>query len=693
MAELTLPDGTTITVSDTPTEQERALIRKMLPSISGQLPKRTPMEAIKHYGPEAAKVAGSSIYNGLVALPRLAGLASQGVEALTPWQEPPGIGKVLGPLDEKVRTALQPESEGGQYAARVGESVVAGVAGPGGLANPVKSAAIGGGAGVGAEASADAFGDNTLTRVMGGLAGGGLTGIGTSAFTNRGSLARETLADVRPRDLETARQRMMAAELEGNALNLSQAMPRASNIDSLVNSLAQSPSGRRTTEMLRNQPKTVAFEAENAVANLPGRIVPQQTAANSAQDAMTRVIADGMQEAGAAWRRFAPEGAEFTQSGVARLDNELAKMANLYPNQEAAAMIDTVRRNLLRPKAPETDTGPQILTMFGQPIRTAPEAPKYLTDAFQVKGAVDDVLQNYGARNLNTPVLTGTMARRAQEVREQVRRLIDEEVPELKQANEAYETYMSEVVEPMKDSVIGRLAGRSGSQDGIEAATSKLFTVFNKGTIPGSAPSDILTLEKAFRKAGTPEQFQDAAKSWLVTKLDDALKSKDNREPEAIASKLRQMWGNPRMADSSSKGLEDMLIGLARSQGLKDETEYLRGFHRFMEYVSDAARRPSSVSGSSSAELRDVAGEAATNRLGTFSIMTPIRQPALAWSTFLQNDALKAMDELLTSSSGIDTLIRLGKEQPYSQGSLTAMATFLGTNASVQSGGNPPALP
>jgi Tfp pilus assembly protein PilV len=274
------------------------------------------------------------------------------------------------------------------------------------------------------------------------------------------------------------------------------------------------------------------------------------------------------------------------------------------------------------------------------------------------------------------------------------REIIDLEAPGLTSANKAYEDYISQVVEPMKDSVIGRLAGRKGSVDGVEAATTKLFKVFNKGTLPGSNVSEILTLERTFRQAGRPEEYQNAVKTWMVDKLDSVIRSsKDNRAPDNMASQLKVLFGNPREATSTTKGLEDMLVGLARSQGVEDQAAYLKGFRQFMEYTTEAARRPSSVTGMSAADVTETAGQAATNRLGRFSVMTPIRQPALAWSSLLQNDALKTLDELLTSSQGVETLIKLGKSQPYSQAAITAMATFLGTNAAAQSQYNADGLP
>ena len=699
MPTVKMPDGSMVELPDNPTEEQRAFLRTLVPSAAAQLPPRTTEEAFKHYGTEAAKIGGTAVYGAATAFPRLWNMGGKAIEAMIPGEVDPkfqefkdaGDAQVTG-LDNKIRTALMPTSSEAQTAARVGEATVGAFMGPGGFAAPLKTALIGGGSGVGAEIAADALGDNAVSRMIGGLAGGGLTGLATNPLTNRGALSREVLADVRPEDLEIARARMIAAEMEGRPITLAQAMPRASNIDTAVDTLANSRQGVRTTNILRNQPQVVAFGAEEAVQRLPGTVISRQQAANQAQEVMSDLISTGIDNAGKAWRAIAPQNAAFSEHSMHVLANKLAGMANLYPGTARAAMLDAVRKNLLA-QVDEVDNAPEILNMFGKPLRDKPVQPKYLTDALQVKGAIDSILENFGSQNNISTSGERILNRQAQEVRALFKDMIDLEAPQLAAANEAFSTHLSQIVDPMKKSVIGRISGRKGAQDGAEAATSKLFTVFDQGTLPGTSSSEILTLERAYRQAGDPEGFQDAVKSWMVARLDKALKSPDNREPTNIAETLRGLFGNPRMADSASKGMEDMLVGLARSQGIKDEDHYLKGFRQFMEYVSDVARRPSSVSGLSAAGMRDVAGQGALNRLGRFSIMTPVRQPILAWSTFLENDALKAMDELLTSSSGIDTLIKLGKAQPYSQSALTAMATFLGTNASIQSAANPPELP
>jgi len=686
MPVVKMPDGQLVEMPDNPTPEQQAALRLILAKGATAPAAATPKQESSGLG-ETARVIGKSIYGGLTSLPRFVMQAGDWLEEKMPtpdWTKIPipGYGKIAE-ADKAVREAAEPKTKSGKVIGNIGEAAVGAIASPGGLAAPIKSAIIGASSGAGSEAAAKLFGDNAVTRVLGGVAGGLTGGLATAAKTNRGTLAREALADARSEDLAVAVERMKAARDAGIPINLSQAMPRASNIDAYVDALANSKHGRNVTEQLRKQPQQIAFGAEEQMANLPGQIRMPQVLANNAQEAAEASIRQGMDQATKAWQKFAPQGAAIPEGVVANFDEQLKAMAAKYPNTAQADLINDVRSALKTGQ--QTTGGSPLLDAAGNLINPPTKGPAYLTDALQVKGAIDDVLQNFGARKLNTPGLQGKELRRAQEVRGMFRDMIDLEVPQLAQANKAYEAVMSGVVDPLKKSVVGRVAGRVGANAAQEAPQARLFSVFEKGTVPGATSSEILTMEKAFRNAGQPEVFQDAAKSWLAGKVSTALKSTDNRMPENIGERLRVAFGDPRQLDQTSKGFEDVLAGLARSQGVP-EAQYVKGFKNFMEIVSDAARRPGSVRGVTPGEVKEMASEGVFKRLGQVSVMTPIRQPALKWASFLEADALSTMDKLLTTPEGVATLVKLGKQPPKSHAAVATMATFLGTNAAVQSG-------
>lgn len=667
MPVVKMPDGQLVDMPDNPTPQQQAALRAIL-SKGATAPAAPAKEEPSSLG-EAARVVGKSIYGGLTSLPRFVMQAGDWLEEKMPtpdWTKIPIPGyEQITAVDKSIRQAVEPETKAGKVVGNIGEAAVGAIASPGGLAAPIRSAIIGASSGAGSEAAAAAFGDNALTRVAGGLAGGLTGGLVTAAKTNRGTLAREALADARPEDLAVAVERMKVARDAGIPINLSQAMPRASNIDAYVDALANSKHGRNVTEQLRKQPQQIAFGAEEQMANLPGQIRMPQVLANNAQEAATSAIDAAKRARTNAWQKAYDDGllqsGQLTvpQEAVAAAYQKLGDLAASVPNTSKAKMLEDIRGRLL------TDEG-------------------FITEPLQLNEILKDAAGRLKPVNLAT---SGLDAGAAKWVGKQVSALRDDfgaAFEPIQKANAAYQA-ATPAVDAMKKSVVGRIAGRAGAQDALESPQTKLFSVFEKGTTPGATSSEILTLEKAFRQAGQPEVFQDAAKSWLAGKVSSALKSTDNRMPENIGERLRVAFGDPRQLDQTSKGFEDALAGLARSQGAP-EAQYVKGFKHFMEIVSDAARRPGSVRGVTPGEVKEMASEGVFKRLGQVSVMTPIRQPALKWASFLEADALSTMDKLLTTPEGVATLVKLGKQPPKSHAAVTTMATFLGTNAAVQGG-------
>ena len=668
MPVVKMPDGQLVEMPDNPTPEQQAALRAILAKGATAPAVAAPKQESSGLG-ETARVIGKAIYGGLTSLPRFVMQAGDWLEEKMPtpgWTKIPipGYGKIAE-ADKAIREAVEPKTKSGKVIGNIGEATVGAIASPGGLAAPIKSAIIGASSGAGSEAAAAAFGNNAVTRVLGGVAGGLTGGLITAAKTNRGTLAQEALSDARLEDLAVAVERMKAARDAGIPINLSQAMPRGSNIDAYVDALANSKHGRNVTEQLRKQPQQIAFGVEEQMANLPGQIRMPQVLANNAQEAATAAIDAAKRTRTNAWQKAYDDG--LLQSGqltvpetaVSAAYQKLTDLANSVPNTSKAKMLMDLRERLVTPDG-------------------------FITEPLQLNEILKDAAGRLKPVNLAS---SGLDAGVAKWVGKQISALRDDfgaAFEPIQKANAVYQA-ATPAVDALKKSVVGRVAGRSGAQDTLEAPQSRLFSVFDKGTVPGATSSEILTLEKAFRNAGQPEVYQDAAKSWLAGKVSTALKSTDNRMPENIGERLRVAFGDPRQLDQTSKGFEDVLAGLARSQGVP-EAQYVKGFKNFMEIVSDAARRPGSVRGVTPGEVKEMASEGVFKRLGQVSVMTPIRQPALKWASFLEADALSTMDKLLTTPEGVATLVKLGKQPPKSHAAVTTMATFLGTNAATQGG-------
>ncbi|UOF77838.1 hypothetical protein [Bacteriophage sp.] len=575
----------------------------------------------------------------------------------------------------------QPVTSGEKYLASSIEGVTSALAGPGGAAKPLLTAAAGGGAGVGSEAAAQTLGDSWWARLLGGFAGATPVGLGASLRKNGPQLARETLKDIPELDLRRAQQRMQQVNDSGaGSINFSQAMDIPSEVDSLVNSLASSRFAPNVKAQLNKQPGQVVMAADAAQAGLPGEVRSLQTAANNAQQSASDVVKLEIEEAGKLWRDKAPQGSVLPPEAVAALDARLAKIAKNNPNLEAAKVIEDVRKNALtnpefRAQTESPLGGGLVSSKIKKPVSEAPN-DKFLTDALDLKNAIRDHLDNYGARTNATGTVDANTLRVAQQVRNEFRAVLEKYAPKLLEADAAYSGHISNVVDPLRKSEVGRLAGKVGATDTAEASVAKLVGIFDRGTVPGSKNSEILSMQRALAK--TPEgnaNFQDAVKSWLASRLSKATEPQAGRTPLTVAQKLEDVFGSPRQSNTKWQGTKDMLVALARSRNLPDG-DLLRGFQATMEFITSAAKRPGAV-GEAATDIRAVAQGEAPNLLrpSQASMAYGIREKLKSMG---QADAYRFIDNLITTPEGVDTLIKLGKTPVMSNKAATLMAAALG---------------
>jgi len=462
-----------------------------------------------------AKQAGSAMLRGLATLPAMAAQSGIATDPGRYGANPPS------PMADVNQLGLAPQTTPEKYGYGALEAASGAAIGPGILAAPARTLAVGGASGLGAEAGGQLTDDNPLGRLLGGLAGGVGASLPSMVKTTRQGLVNETLRDVSEEQLRAAQAEMQAVRESGAGnINLSQAMTTPSNIDSTVEALASSRYGQEVQKQLQAQPEQASFAAEAAVSQLPGTQRSPQMAANNMQAAASDAIAQEYKVAGQKWQEKAPQGSVVPEVAIQQLDQQLKKLAEQYPNTSGAALIMDARRALLNPQKSAQSATPGIVDAQGRPMNPPAKAPKYLNDALQLKNALEDSLNTFGSRKLNTPGLDAKNLRRAQEVREAFRTILGEYAPKLLEADQAYSSHISSVVDPLKQSEIGRIAGRSGYSSDAEASLAKVTALFEKGTVPGARNSEILSAQKALAK--TPEGnrvFQDAFKTYVRGKL------------------------------------------------------------------------------------------------------------------------------------------------------------------------------
>lgn len=573
------------------------------------------------------------------------------------------------------QTIPTPKNDGpGRGLIRAGlEGAGGAMTGPGVAAGPIRAALTGGMAGLGGEVAADVTGSE-MARLPGAVAGGGVMGLLGAPKTTRGALVREVTKNLDDTDLASGQQFMANARQEGVDLNLSQAMRKPSDVDSMVETLANSRHGQGVVSGLRGQPDQVTAGINRKVGALPGQVQQPQVIANRAQEASDEAIRSGLKLASNAWMKHAPQGSAIPPQMIADLDKRLSALARQYPNTSGADLINDARQALV---TGTTKPGPVGAGKITSTMSKGKPAPNYLTDALQLKGALEDALNTYGSRKLNTSGLDSTNLRRAQEVREAFRDVLGTHAPKLAAADAAYSDVMKTVVNPMKKSVVGRVAGVRGADDAVEAVQGKLFSLFDRGTIPGGGRSEILTLEKSMRK-NDPGAFLDGGKTWLSKIVGEAVQRKGGRTSENTAANLESLIGS----EVKRQGMKDVLVGMARAQGLPDET-YVPGMMNMLKYISAAAKRPGRASGLSPDDLDQASRNKAIGGAGNFSLIAPFRQVFRNLDDALNADAYKFMDRLLTTPEGVATLRQLAKQPVMSKAAANTISTFLAAETST----------
>lgn len=670
MLLVTMPDGQLFAMPDNPSPEQLA-------SLQAIAQKQSRIEGVK----EAGRVFDQTVRGGLTSLPRLAkdlfeatGGKRRAEEAEQELPELFRRSEAMRAQDaaavaalEQLVTPTKPKTKSGQVVGNIGEAAVGALASPGGLASPLRSAATGAASGAGAEGAAALFGDNALTRLLGGLLGGGASSLLTAAPTNRAQVAKAALRDVDEIDLRNAKAVMEDRLKAGTPINLSQAMDRNSNIDKLVEVLANSKEGVNVTDMLRRQPAQVEGQATGFLNSLPGNILPRTNMANQAQEAATEVLNQAKGQRTKVWESALARGQ--AQGGGQAAPAAAVEGVQKFLAAEAAARPNTQQAAWLQ------QLSAKLVDDVGMP----------LSDPKQINEVLKEAAASLKMPNMNTPGIDAGAAKYLSGVINQTRQQLGDSFTPIRDANAAYSAFTQARVNPLREGVIGAIAQPAGAVEGKAAAAGKLFTLLDKGSDPRARVSDIGTLAKELNKSGQGEVFTNGVKSWMSEKLANSMKEAGGRSSDDIADVIHKSFFR---TDLQKQGFRDMMAGVADAQGVPRQ-QLVTGAERFFDYVGRAARRPATASGISGEELRRVAEGSVFGKLGQVSVITPLRQPVLKWVDWLRSDAYSAMDKLVTSPEGVEMLIKLSKEKSMSPAAVNAMATFLGTATAAN---NPPTI-
>lgn len=694
MAQVRLSDGSLLEMPDNPTpddlaalEEAEQLAQSRGPSMGpvGGAPSReaaagTRAELAKlesadeartdFPGVRTAKVIGGGLARGAAFLPAMASdmFRTMSVDPRSgrPTADVPG-------LESLSTLGTQPVTPGERYLAAISEGA-AGAATPLGMltGGPVRTGVIGGTTGAGAQAGSEFDdGQNPLSSLIGALVGAA-GGVGaTSRFGNTADLAREATRGLSMDDLRAAQQFMRDAQGQGVDLNLSQALPRGSGVDQLVEMLAQSRYGPEMFRLLDQQPTQVAAAGQRAARRVPGSVVSEQQAANTAQETATKAVRDVKASRTA---RTAPLFSEANlrdvpEQDIRDVDQMLLAMRDSEPNTGLAEMYEGLRVALRDPRA------------FGRANATIGDISMSADeDLLTNVGELNRVLRSQ-AQQLKAPTMTGKAieAEEAGKFREAiklVREKLYDAAPTLRQAYDLHAKITRDELNPLLKSSAGRVAQR-GSTEVDEAIQGRAFQIFDRGQSPNATGSDIRDLYVAMNKTD-PQAFPTVAKTWIDKKMTSAVAQKQGRPAGEIAESIEQAFiGDVRKRTA----LREVLRGVGEARGLSDPDQLARGFENFLRVTSAAARRPAKLRSTGENEFRDVAGSSLISDVVRLWGFLPVERGASGLERYHAGRSFQAIDKMLSSPEGVDKLIQLADEPVVGRKAQALVASLLGSTA------------
>lgn len=550
----------------------------------------------------------------------------------------------------------QPQNTAEKYINTPAE-FIGGAAGPGLLTAPVRGAIVAGGAGLGSEAAGQATNDNPMARLLAAIVSGvvahKVTGLGSLMAPNTKDIAEEATRGLPPTELTNAVGTMKNAAASGVNVNAAQAVNKDSNLDALVELLANSKYGAPLQNQLRMQPSQVENVTRNYVEKLPGQVLPTGQAANQAAETATSVV-DAARKARTSatspiYKSAGDIGAPELQAVNWQIKQALAQPG--LPEQIVNGLRDLQTKLVKNPRTGQPTSSAEdldaLLRDFTGPFKQSPLNP------------VD-------------PRLSGIASNVAGTLRE----TLGEVSPEIAAGNKKYAEITKELVNPLKQSITGQVATPKGYAPDVQASIAKLSGVFSKGTNPvAQGKSDILTLAKDL-KTQDPEAFPNAAKTWLSDTVANATEtSVTGANPSqniagAVKSKLFS-------TDAKRQGLRDIVAGVADNAGV-DKTDAVRGLDNYMKIIDMAARLPSKVGGVTTQDMVRIAGASKAATALKFFGLLPFKPVANALEEHFVGKSLNQMSKLLTTPEGLETLAKLGKTDYLSPEAANALTTFTG---------------
>lgn len=573
----------------------------------------------------------------------------------------------------------RPRTQGERYVDQGVQGAVSSLMGPGALAGKLPAAVTGFTGGVAGEGAGQLPGikgteAEPYARVAGALAGGIGAGTLMGLTKNSKDIAREAFADWTPEDFAKARSMMEKAEIGGVNLNVGQASGRNSNVDKIIDALVMHRQGAALAKQLRDQPEQVGELMKRMQSGVPGTVQEPAVVANTSQQAATNALETARKFRTNSVKPYYDQAGEFPVPALQQISD---KLGTLIPRLSTNLGELTGDLKAIFDKALQATKGVPtgVLDSSGNPILKQ--------GVPMTMGEVNDAMRSLtnGLKNVNLSAKAGDReaVRGLQSLVSDIRESMGTISPSFKKGNELYAQISRELVDPLKKSVIGRVAGVQGATADKEAV-NKLLPILAKGRNPEAQSSDILKFAR--QTADTPEVFQDAVKTHISNAVANAEHSIAGQEGANIAQALKdQLFATP----AQQQGLIDSLHGIALQTG-RDPNTLVNGFMNGLKLIEAAAKRPANI-GMSANDVKEMAGKSGIASGVQLLSLNAGNQAGKGFRGWVTGKTYRELAENLTTKEGLDTLQALAKQPVMSRKAQVLLNTLVTTGQQAKAGG------
>ncbi len=624
------------------------------------------------------KNIGTAAYKGV------AGIAAGAADALAGSHDVSDVvgatfsGKPVRELDTTMpvsraleETGYQPKTAGQKFVNAGVRGATGALISPAGVAGPVRAAVTGMSAGLGSEAGGELFKGSKAepwARLVGALAGGTAGGVASSTVGNSRSLAREAFQGLTQQEIDTAKALMAKGRMAGLPVNLDQALGKDSNVTNVVKALVTQKEGQPIVNQLRGQTEQARTLATRITDQIPGTVREPADIANASQAAATDAIKAARASRTAATKPLFDRAGDVPDDLLDKLHQQVTAEAAKAPDTNRGNLLGKLADILGNAKERGKPQGTGIMDHNGQEFMS-PGAPVPIGE---LNASLRSNLNQAKNINLSSSANDKEAIGALGDAVGQIRRELGEHSSDFKAANALYQHLSETTVDPLKKSVVGRVAGISGEVADKEAV-NKLLPILAKGRNPETPTSEILD----FARSAPPAVFQDAVKTHFSNAVANA--------EQQVAGKLSPDM--PRALEASlygtkmqRQGMKDMLTAVGQQVNPDEPSLLYKGFQHAMDIMAAAGKRPGSI-GVSPGELGDIAKQSTVAKGLSMIGLAPGKPLGRGLEAMYSTNAYKTLADNLTTPEGVAKLQALAKTPFMGPKAQALVATLVGAQA------------